>query len=213
MWQTKFNFPSAIGAVDCTHIGIKKPHIHGDEYVNRKNFCSYNVQATCNANEVFTSMDCSWPGSVHDSRTWRNSECANIMRENGAQALLLADEGYGLTPWLMIPYKQPMTMAHRAYNKLLRKERSIIEKVFGQVKQRFLILQCKIRLATERIPSFIAACFVLHNIAKHLNDNDFPELELAPVIFPENYADDGSINQRGVARRNELTTIISRMPL
>nr|CAH7750834.1 unnamed protein product [Callosobruchus chinensis] len=29
---------------------------------------SINVQATCNADEWFTSVDASWPGSVHDSR-------------------------------------------------------------------------------------------------------------------------------------------------
>ncbi|CAH1991684.1 unnamed protein product, partial [Acanthoscelides obtectus] len=53
-WQGKFNFPSAIGAIDCTHLPILKPFIHADEYVNRKNFASINVQATCNSNEEFT---------------------------------------------------------------------------------------------------------------------------------------------------------------
>ncbi|CAH2012606.1 unnamed protein product [Acanthoscelides obtectus] len=73
-WQEKFNFPSAIGAIDCTHIPILNPFIHADEYVNRKNFASINVQATCNSNEVFTSVGVSWPGSVHDSRIWKNSD-------------------------------------------------------------------------------------------------------------------------------------------
>ncbi|CAH1967271.1 unnamed protein product [Acanthoscelides obtectus] len=73
-WQEKFNFPSAIGAIDCTHIPILNPFIHADEYVNRKNFASINVQATCNSNEEFTSVDVSWPGSVHDSRIWKNSD-------------------------------------------------------------------------------------------------------------------------------------------
>ncbi|CAH2011546.1 unnamed protein product [Acanthoscelides obtectus] len=64
----------AIGAIDCTHIPILNPFIHADEYVNRKNFASINVQATCNSNEEFTSVDVSWPGSVHDSRIWKNSD-------------------------------------------------------------------------------------------------------------------------------------------
>ncbi|CAH1985524.1 unnamed protein product [Acanthoscelides obtectus] len=73
-WQEKFNFPSAIGAIDCTHIPILNPFIHANKYVNRKNFASINVQATCNSNEEFTSVDVSWPGSVHDSRIWKNSD-------------------------------------------------------------------------------------------------------------------------------------------
>ena len=37
--------PDVIGAVDCTHISIVKPHRHGAHYINRKNYCSINVQA------------------------------------------------------------------------------------------------------------------------------------------------------------------------
>lgn len=48
-WQTRFQFPTCIGVVDCTHIKILKPKEHGDEYINRKQFASLNVQCTCNA--------------------------------------------------------------------------------------------------------------------------------------------------------------------
>lgn len=57
-WSRRHDFPCAIGAID---VAIQKPLNHGDEYINRKGFCSINVQATCNANEEFTSIDCSWP--------------------------------------------------------------------------------------------------------------------------------------------------------
>nr|CAH7757204.1 unnamed protein product [Callosobruchus chinensis] len=69
-WQRKYTFPCAVGAIDCTHIEIKKPPLHGDECINRKKSHSINVQATSNADEWFTSVDASWPGSVHDSRIW-----------------------------------------------------------------------------------------------------------------------------------------------
>nr|CAH7728261.1 unnamed protein product [Callosobruchus chinensis] len=45
-WQQAYNFPCAIGAIDCTHIPILKPAAHGDEYINRKGFPSLNVLAT-----------------------------------------------------------------------------------------------------------------------------------------------------------------------
>ncbi|XP_046685119.1 putative nuclease HARBI1 [Homalodisca vitripennis] len=101
-WQEKYRFPSAIGAVDCTQIPIRKPSDHSDEYINRKGFPSINVQATCNFAEEFTSVDASWPGSVHDARIWRNSDIYRIMEFN---ALLIGDSQYHrFTPIHHRPY-------------------------------------------------------------------------------------------------------------
>lgn len=43
LWQTRFNFPCAIGVLDCTHVRICKPTNYGDEYINRKGYASINV--------------------------------------------------------------------------------------------------------------------------------------------------------------------------
>nr|CAH7735452.1 unnamed protein product [Callosobruchus chinensis] len=108
-----------------------------DEYINRKEYHSINVQVTCNADEWFTSVDASWPGSVHDSRIWSNSEVCNIAKREfqRSNALLLGDEGYGIAPWLMVRFRKPNTPAEHAYNNLFTKERVIIERCFGQLKQ------------------------------------------------------------------------------
>ncbi|XP_061397459.1 putative nuclease HARBI1, partial [Musca vetustissima] len=173
-WQAKYSFPFAIGVIDCTHIKIKKPTNHSDEYICRKGFHSINVQATCDGNELFTSVDISWPGSVHDSRILRNSEVFRIMQNATNDALLLGDEGYGICPWLMTPFRNPTTDIEKTYNKVFTRERVIIERCFGQLKQRFSILQYKIRVSTELAPHVIASCFILHNIAKFLNDDYTP---------------------------------------
>nr|CAH7754288.1 unnamed protein product [Callosobruchus chinensis] len=91
-WQRKYTFPCAVGVIDCTHIKIKKPPLHGDAYIiNRKGYHSIYVQATCNADEWFTSVGASWPGSVHDSRIWSNSEICNFAKREfqRSNALLL----------------------------------------------------------------------------------------------------------------------------
>lgn len=205
-WQEKYSFPAAIGALDCTHVPIVKPFDHGDEYVNRKNFCSINVMATCNSKQMFTSVDASWPGSVHDARIWKNSEIYNVMKENRAHAVLLGDQGFGLAPWLMTPFRNPVTVQEQAYNTLHSSERMIIERCFGQVKQRFPILQNKIRLAKDKVPSTIVSCFVLHNAAKLLNDEDFFELE-APAQ-PQIINEEEQVTERGRIRRNEIANAI-----
>lgn len=209
-WQERFTFPYAIGAVDCTHVQIKKPHIHGDEYINRKGVPSINVQATCNGKEQFTSVDASWPGSVHDSRIWRNSDVCSVMTRRHGNALLLGDVGYGISPWLMTPFQNAPTPEQRAYNACITRERVVIERCFGQVKQRFPILQSKIRLATERVPSVILCCFILHNVAKHIQDEDFEIRDLNDgEDFNVPVEHDGiRIRERGQQRRDEIATAI-----
>jgi hypothetical protein len=84
-WQVSYTFPCAIEALYSTHMLIRKPSVHGDQYINRKGFPSVNVQATCNSQELFTSVDVSWPGSVHDATMWRNSDAYRAIRENTSQ--------------------------------------------------------------------------------------------------------------------------------
>lgn len=155
---------------------------------------------------MFTSVDASWPGSVHDARIWKNSEIYNVMKENRAHAVLLGDQGFGLAPWLMTPFRNPVTVQEQAYNTLHSSERMIIERCFGQVKQRFPILQNKIRLAKDKVPSTIVSCFVLHNAAKLLNDEDFFELE-APAQ-PQIINEEEQVTERGRIRRNEIANAI-----
>ncbi|XP_076049370.1 uncharacterized protein LOC143030050 [Oratosquilla oratoria] len=134
VWQGKYMFPTAIGVIDCTHIGIPKPKLHGDEYINRKGRSTLNVQATCNAKEMFTSVDVSWPGSVHDLRIWRNSQVCLQLRTK-RNVVLLGDDRYGIEPCLMTPFRNPTSPAEVKYNKLFKKERVIIERCFGQLKR------------------------------------------------------------------------------
>lgn len=72
LWKSKYIFPRVIGVFDCTHVGILKPNSIGAEYINRKGKPHFNVQATCNATEMFTSVDPRLHESLDDSRIWKN---------------------------------------------------------------------------------------------------------------------------------------------
>lgn len=50
------NFPTVIGAIDCTHIKIKKTSEDGGQlYINRKGFPSINVQVLLTIHSYFSS--------------------------------------------------------------------------------------------------------------------------------------------------------------
>jgi hypothetical protein len=45
-WRAQIGIPGIVGAIDGTHIAIKRPVKHGEAYFNRKSFYSLNVQGT-----------------------------------------------------------------------------------------------------------------------------------------------------------------------
>jgi hypothetical protein len=183
-WTEKYKMPGAIGAIDCSHFQILKPSIQnkGDEYINRKAYASFNVQATCNSKDEFTSVDARWPGSVHDSRIFRNSDIYQVLKTTqNLGHYLLGDSGYGIAPWLMTPFDLRTTsLTERAYNRLYAKERVIIERCFGQLKRRFPMMGYIIRVDLKKVSPFIVSAFVLHNVAKFLIDEDFEGGEPLP---------------------------------
>lgn len=133
------------------------------------------------------------------------------MEENQAGAILLADDGYGITPWIMTPYRNPNGNLQIKYNIIHTRERSIIERSFGQIKMRFPILQSKMRILTDRVPHFIVACFVLHNVAKYLHDEDFElpaENEIAQIQIPQLDLINNNNLKRGQARRETIATYL-----
>ena len=140
-WQKEFAFPCAIDALDCTHMQILKPELHGDGYICRKGLATLNFQATCDASGRFSSVSANWPGSVHDSRFWKNLDVGLSSDSQFQDALFLGDEGYGIAPRLMTYYKEPLNAPQeRSYNIWLQRKRLIIQRCFGQLKRRFPIV-------------------------------------------------------------------------
>ena len=72
-FENKFGFPQVIGCIDGTHVPIKQPLENPHDYFCYKMKYSLNVQAICNERGLFTDVDVSWPGSVHDARVFANS--------------------------------------------------------------------------------------------------------------------------------------------
>lgn len=64
----------------------------------------------------------------------------SISRFNGA-ACLLGDSGYGILQWLITPFKPPHNAAERNFNVNHARERVIVDRFFGQLKEDFQFWQ------------------------------------------------------------------------
>lgn len=126
---------------------------------------------------------------------------------------LLGDNGYSNTPICLTPYLNPENAAQEHYNRVHKNVRCTIERSFGQLKKRFYCLGSILRIKLDRIPSTIVTCFVLHNLAKSMNDPDFP-YEPDENIHPpaENgqplAGNDVYLRRLGEIKRTELVTFL-----
>jgi hypothetical protein len=88
----------------------KTPKVDGEQYYNQKKFPSIILQAVCDQNLHFLNLYCGWPGSVHDSRVLKHSPLFTSASENKERMFpgnihLIGDAAYGLSEWLMTPFK------------------------------------------------------------------------------------------------------------
>ena len=76
----RHGFPQRIGAIDGTHIPIRQPNENYADYINRKGFTSISVQALCDYRYCFLDVVMKWPGSVHHSRIFLESNLNHKLR-------------------------------------------------------------------------------------------------------------------------------------
>ncbi|CAG4961523.1 unnamed protein product [Parnassius apollo] len=166
------NFPSVIGAIDCTHIRVKR--VGGDmseAYVNRKGYYSINVQVVCDSNLKIRDIVARWRGSAHDSWVFNESTIKERFERGDFHGRLLGDSGYTCTAYLFTPLLNPSNDKEEAYNRAHIRTRNTVERCFGLWKQRFRCLLRGMFMKLSTAKTTIVALAVLHNIAIDMNED------------------------------------------
>ena len=164
--------PRCLGATDGTHIPIKAPRIHPEQYINRKSFHSMQLQLVCDNEMVLTDVYCGWPGAVHDARVLRNSplnQAAEFQPNETfpGDSYLVGDCAYPLKTWLITGFKDNghLTGRQRQFNYKLSSKRMVIERCIGLLKGRFRKLKVEMDIdRVEDLPVVIVAACCLHNL-------------------------------------------------
>ncbi|XP_051994403.1 putative nuclease HARBI1 [Xyrauchen texanus] len=112
------------------------------------------------AAHIITNVEAKWPGSVHDSRIYRESTLSNRLERGEIDGFLLGDGGYPCRPTLITPYPEPEPGPQQRFNVAHCRTRARVEMTLGLLKARF---QCLRHLTPERACDIIVACVVLHN--------------------------------------------------
>ncbi len=201
--------PSVIGCVDGTHVNIRRPYEHENQFVNRHGNHSLNVMVVCGPNLKFYYQSARWPGSVNDSRVWRNSNLAERLQSGWnliPGGIILADSGYPNLNHLITPLLHCRTQQEERFNRAHTGTRRLVECAIGVLKQRFQCLQKTIQMSPVDAAKVVQACIALHNIVvKPLETRDEELLEADRNIQAEETTDEEFDNQP--VRRKQLINL------
>ena len=148
--QKLFGIIQAFGCIDGTRIQIKRPTENSRDYFCYKQYFSLNIQDIYNAKRKFIDIDCRWPGSVHDAKSFANSTITRKFREGSlagtlhevlpgygaVRNYLIADPAYPLTPFCTKEYHSCSNNQQVIFNNIPRSARNTVECAFGRLKAR-----------------------------------------------------------------------------
>eukprot|EP00697_Spironema_sp_BW2_P009426 gnl/Spiro4/24289_TR12063_c1_g1_i1.p1 gnl/Spiro4/24289_TR12063_c1_g1~~gnl/Spiro4/24289_TR12063_c1_g1_i1.p1 ORF type:complete len:441 (+),score=77.26 gnl/Spiro4/24289_TR12063_c1_g1_i1:550-1872(+) len=213
----RHKLPGCIGALDGTHIPIVAPPQNRSEYVNRKGFFSIATMALVEADGAFRAVRIGDPGCMHDGRVLANSDLYDWIAGLPDRYHVLADTAYPLLVNLMTPFVNPLVRLHGRFNKVLSRQRVVVENAFGRLKMRWRLLLTPFR--TELLGTvtlLVRMCCILHNLCQgrgDLNDADWSVLAPAEQQYFAAIADAddeerywNGVEASGIAKRNDLVT-------
>lgn len=204
--------PCVLGAIDGTHIKIKAPRQNKEVYFNRKKYYSLAVQAVVNADKKIVDVYCGEPGSLHDSRIFRRSPlyAEAVQRESSLfpnNSFIIGDSAYPQKNWLVPPFRDNghLTNQQIRFNAIHSSTRMVVENAFGILKCIFRRLLHFTEITNlDLIVRIIVSCCVLHNICIEKGDIFNPE-EICGLENGEiGSTPDGSQQQNGPQRREQL---------
>lgn len=99
-------FRGVIGCIDGCHIPIKGQAQDRSSFINRKGFSSIVLVCICNHNMSFINANAEWPGSVHDSRVFRNSPITVKLEKLLPNLQILGVSSYPLTNSLITTFSE-----------------------------------------------------------------------------------------------------------
>lgn len=186
----KHGLPNCCGTVGVTRIVMDRPQGESPtDWRDRNSNFSMCLQAVVDGNMRFLDVFVGRPGSTSDSRLLRNSTFYHSVERGELLAgpmfvedtfnireYIIGDAGYGLHPWLMVPYDAPNTEVQEHFNFKLSSACSVTERAFNRLKMKWQYLNKKISTPNPKnvMKAIVASC-MLHNMLLQVEASDDDE--------------------------------------
>ncbi|CAM1291997.1 Uncharacterised protein r2_g114 [Pycnogonum litorale] len=182
-FESLWNFPHCLGAVDGKHVEIRKPLNSGSYYHNYKGRESIVLLAAADATYHFIYVCAGGNGRISDGGLFRNTKLYHGMEDgtlsipepeevDGHQLpyVFVADNAFRMTANLLKPYpSKDITNERCIFNYRLSRARRLIESTFGILVAKWRIYERPIAVSPFVVDRIIMATCVLHNYLKPQN--------------------------------------------
>ena len=145
-FETRRNYPHALGAMDGKHVTIRRPSNAGSYYYNYRHTHSIILLAIAGPEYECLCADIGSNDRVNDSGVWNKSSLLHAIQNgsvklpkddalpNGVIApyVFVGDDAFALKKFMMKPYpQQNLTADKRVYNYRHSRARRISDNLFG----------------------------------------------------------------------------------
>lgn len=185
-FQTRWNVPHALGALDGKHFRIRKPANSGSLYHNYKGFFSLVLMALVDADYKFMWCDVGGIGHQSDCQIWNHCQLKAAL-DTGALNLpapdplpndpghntsyfILGDDAFPLRRTMMKPFAgRGLNRQQRLYNYRISRGRRVVENAFGILTMRYQCFVGCMRQSPRVVKTMLHACVCLHNLMRLRN--------------------------------------------
>ncbi|XP_071574589.1 uncharacterized protein [Temnothorax nylanderi] len=228
-FETKWNFPHCIGAIDGKHVVIQSPPRSGSTFYNYKGNHSISLLAVCDANYCFTLVDIGAEGRQSDGGIFAHSNFGQRFERNQMNLpeprpieasgpalpfVLVADEAFALTRYMMRPYPRSghLNRQRKIFNYRLSRARRMIESAFGILVAKWRIYRRSIIASVSTAVKIVQATICLHNfIIQKENKLPLSERHYIGMLNEERAVINGALQEvNDAGRTNAHARIASR---
>lgn len=181
-FESRWQFPNCIGAMDGKHIVMQPPGNSGSYYYNYKHTNSIILMAVAGPNYECLYYDIGTNGRVDEGGVWNKCGLAKALEEGKMNFplpcclpggneqvpyVLIGDDAFALKPYLMKPYAQQSLVAEkRVYNYRHSRARRLSGNLFGILANRWRFMRNVLLLHQDVIEILVSAALVLHNFLR-----------------------------------------------
>lgn len=179
-YESRWQLPHCVGAIDGKHISIVKPHKSGSLYFNYKGFFSVVLMAVIDADCNFIYVDVGAQGRISDGGVFHNTNFARALEEgklnlpdakplvqgvsSNIPYFIVGDDAFPLKTYLMKPYsRRNLSHDEVVANYRLSRARRTSENAFGILANVFRVFHTPIYLEPRKVVKVVLAACALHN--------------------------------------------------